>query len=141
MGELANYELNGIKYDIPYEWQGRHNVRWQKRVNVQPFHSNTSRIRFYKRPTVTIQEQTIPLYEKQQEYIEYNSYFSNQDPGELTGTAQQFPFYPVANDLYYWDYLTKNIKYGKISIVGYGNFIVPSFWQQLVDLKGDIIIS
>jgi len=63
LGELSKYEdNNGITTSIPIEWEGKYNVKWQKTINVNPSLSNTTKIRFYQRPTVTIKEILSPIY-------------------------------------------------------------------------------
>ena len=46
----------GEANDVPQEWNGRYNVKWQKQININPALPNTTRVRFYKRPKVTISE-------------------------------------------------------------------------------------
>ena len=63
LGELSKYEDgNGIINTIPIEWEGQYNVKWQKTINVNPSLVNTTKIRFYQRPTATITELLNPLY-------------------------------------------------------------------------------
>jgi hypothetical protein len=63
LGELKEYEtLNGLKIPVPFEWQNKYNVRWQKTVNVNPFLQNTTKVRFYRRPKVDITESVLPIY-------------------------------------------------------------------------------
>jgi len=62
LGELSEYDNNGLLTPIPSNWQGQYNVKWQKTINVNPTLSNTTKIRFYKRPTATITEILSPIY-------------------------------------------------------------------------------
>jgi hypothetical protein len=63
LGELSSYyDSDGLLSTIPLDWQGTYNVKWQKIVNVNPTLSNTTKIRFYKRPKVTINEILSPIY-------------------------------------------------------------------------------
>lgn len=48
--------------DVPQEWNGLYSVKWTKQVNINPALANTTRVRFYKRPQVTIAELLEPLY-------------------------------------------------------------------------------
>ena len=64
LGELSSYyDSDGLLSTIPLDWQGTYNVKWQKTVNVNPTLPNTTKIRFYKRPTVTINEILSPIYQ------------------------------------------------------------------------------
>ena len=63
LGELSSYyDSNNILTSIPTEWQGTYNVKWQKTINVNPTLANTTKIRFYKRPTAQINEILSPIY-------------------------------------------------------------------------------
>lgn len=63
LGELSSYyDANGLLTPIPIDWQGTYNVKWQKKVNVNPTLANTTKIRFYRRPTATISEVISPVF-------------------------------------------------------------------------------
>jgi hypothetical protein len=62
LGELYSYDNNGINTPIPTNWEGSYNVKWQKEINVVPSLANTTKIRFYKRPTANITEILSPIY-------------------------------------------------------------------------------
>jgi hypothetical protein len=62
LGELSSYDNNGINTPIPANWEGSYNVKWQKEINVVPSLANTTKIRFYKRPTASITEILSPIY-------------------------------------------------------------------------------
>ncbi len=63
LGELSSYyDSNGLLTPIPIDWQGTYNVKWQKSVNVNPTLANTTKIRFYRRPTVSITEIVSPIF-------------------------------------------------------------------------------
>ncbi len=62
LGELKEYTTNGLKVPIPENWKGVYNVRWQKQINVNPLLQNTTKIRFYRRPKVDVQEVIFPIY-------------------------------------------------------------------------------
>ena len=119
MGILKTYDKNGFKTNIPTNWAGYHNVRWQKRVNVQPYHPNTARIRFYKRPTVEIIEQSVPLYIKSTQNIVYNTYFTTLQVNEAKTQV------PLASTNYFV-YLTDCINNGTIKITSRGAFYSDS---------------
>ena len=51
LGELSKYDDgNGFLTPVPFDWQGKYNVKWTKTINVNPSLPNTTKIRFYKRP-------------------------------------------------------------------------------------------
>jgi hypothetical protein len=62
LGELKEYESDGLIMPIPSNWTDTYNVKWTKTVNVNPLLPNVTKIRFYKRPSVTIKEILQPLY-------------------------------------------------------------------------------
>lgn len=62
LGELSEYDNNGLRAPVPLNWQGQYNVKWQKQINVNPALANTTKIRFYKRPVATITETLSPIY-------------------------------------------------------------------------------
>jgi hypothetical protein len=62
LGEISSYESNGLISPIPTNWEGEYNVKWQKQINVNPALSNSTKIRFYKRPTAKITEILNPIY-------------------------------------------------------------------------------
>ena len=65
LGELKEYEtINGLKVPVPFEWQNKYNVRWQKTVNVNPLLANTTKVRFYRRPKVDVTESILPIYNR-----------------------------------------------------------------------------
>jgi hypothetical protein len=63
LGELGEYQdTNGLTLPVPLDWENKYNVRWQKQIDVNPSLANTTKIRFYKRPTVSITELLEPIY-------------------------------------------------------------------------------
>jgi hypothetical protein len=63
LGELSEYEDgNGIVTPVPLDWENKYNVKWQKQIDVNPSLANTTKIRFYRRPTVSITELLEPIY-------------------------------------------------------------------------------
>jgi len=63
LGEVNQYEDgNGMLTPIPLDWEGKYNVKWQKTINVNPSLANTTKIRFYERPTANITEILAPIY-------------------------------------------------------------------------------
>ena len=63
LGELKTYlDSEGNIQSIPEEWKGIYNVKWQKEFKVNRLIANEDRVRFYKRPQVSITELIKPLY-------------------------------------------------------------------------------
>lgn len=63
LGEAALYiDQNGNRQLIPDQWKDAYNVKWQKNINVNPLLPNTTKVRFYKRPTINIVESLEPIY-------------------------------------------------------------------------------
>ena len=63
LGELKTYlDSEGNTQPIPEEWKGIYNVKWQKEFKVNRLIANEDRVRFYKRPQVSITELIKPLY-------------------------------------------------------------------------------
>jgi len=58
LGE-AYYNENGD--DIPDQWKGVYNVKWQKRVTIDPLRVNDTKIRLYKNPTLEVTEILAPF--------------------------------------------------------------------------------
>ena len=63
LGEAKYYlDQNNIKQEIPADWRGVYNVKWQKNLTINPSLPNTTKVRFYKRPTANITEILSPIY-------------------------------------------------------------------------------
>jgi len=58
----ATITILGQLKDTPPEWNGLYSVKWQRQVNINPALANTTRVRLYKRPAVSIKELLQPLY-------------------------------------------------------------------------------
>jgi hypothetical protein len=79
LGELKTYiDSDGIKRDIPAEWKGVYNVKFEKTFKVNKLLSNEDKVRFYKRPKVTIDEISRPIFTATPTLI--------QQTGSLNGT-------------------------------------------------------
>ena len=65
LGELKTHvaDLNQIK-DIPKEWKGVYNVKWERTIQINKNISNETIVRFYKKPSVTIDELVKPIFTK-----------------------------------------------------------------------------
>ena len=65
LGELKTYlGENDAVTDVPSEWQGVYNVKWERSIQVNKNLSNETIVRFYKRPAVTIDEIVKPIITK-----------------------------------------------------------------------------
>jgi hypothetical protein len=89
LGELKEYvDSNGLISPIPVNWEGQYNVKWQKQINVNPALSNTSKIRFYRRPKIDITESVLPVYNR--------TVFSKTISGSINAT----PINPISGSDY-----------------------------------------
>ena len=83
LGELKTYIGNdGAITDVPDEWKGVYNVKWEKSFNINKNLNNESIVRFYKRPIVSITELVKPIFSK--------SITNVTETGEVSG----FPMNP-----------------------------------------------
>ncbi len=64
LGELKQYEDNGVIREIPDNWKGVYNVKWEKTFQINKLLSNEDKVRFYRRPDVTITEINKPIFTK-----------------------------------------------------------------------------
>ena len=79
LGELKQYlDGDAILRDIPAEWKGLYNVKWERAFKVNKLLSNEDKVRFYKRPKVTIDEISRPIFTATPTLI--------QQTGSLNGT-------------------------------------------------------
>jgi hypothetical protein len=63
LGELKTYiDENGVVRDVPAEWRGIYNIKWERTFNVNKNLSNETIVRFYKRPKITIDEINKPIF-------------------------------------------------------------------------------
>ena len=65
LGELKTYLGDGDSIeDVPQEWKGVYNVKWERTVQINKNISNETIVRFYKRPSVNIDELVKPIFSK-----------------------------------------------------------------------------
>ena len=65
LGELKSYfDDNGNKVDIPNEWKGVYNVKWERTLQINKNLANENIVRFVKRPKVTITEIVKTIFNK-----------------------------------------------------------------------------
>jgi hypothetical protein len=81
LGELKTYtdEL-GNTVDIPAEWKGIYNVKWNRSFQINRLLSNEDKVRFYRRPQVGITEIVKPIFN--------NVVTTIIQTGSITGIAQ-----------------------------------------------------
>lgn len=85
LGELKTYvDTDGIVRDVPTEWKGIYNCKWERKVKINKFLSNEDKVRFYKRPKVSIIEIVKPLFS--------NVVSSKTNTGNVSG----IPLFPIA---------------------------------------------
>ena len=65
LGELKTYrgESNAL-IDVPEEWKGVYNVKWERDIQINKNIQNETIVRFYQRPTVKIDELVKPIFTK-----------------------------------------------------------------------------
>ena len=84
LGELKTYLSDlGELLDIPNEWAGVYNVKWEKSIQINKNVSNETIVRFYRRPTVKIDELVKPIFTKNIPQI--------TQTGSLSGISQNPP--------------------------------------------------
>src|SRR6056300_178795 len=64
LGELKQYDDNGVKRDVPEQWKGAYNVKWERTFQINKNLSNEDKVRFYRRPAVSIDEIVKPIFSK-----------------------------------------------------------------------------
>jgi hypothetical protein len=86
LGELKEYvDETGIVRQVPDEWEGVYNVKWEREFKVNKLLSNEDKVRFYRRPQVTIDEIVKPI-------------FSGNPPTIIqTGSVNGLPLIPTEN--------------------------------------------
>ena len=63
LGELKQYlDTGGVLRDIPEEWKGLYNVKWEKSFKINKNLTNEDKVRFYRRPDVAITEIARPIF-------------------------------------------------------------------------------
>ena len=63
LGELKTYiDENGVVRDVPAEWRGVYNIKWERTFNVNKNLANETIVRFYQRPKITIDEINKPIF-------------------------------------------------------------------------------
>ena len=63
LGELKTYlDEGGLVLPIPDEWKNVYNVKWERTFQINRLLSNEDKVRFYRRPEVTINEIVKPIF-------------------------------------------------------------------------------
>lgn len=63
LGELKEYvDDEGFVRDVPDEWKGVYNIKWEKNFYINRRLGNEDKVRFYRRPEVDIEEITKPIF-------------------------------------------------------------------------------
>ena len=84
LGELKKYDDNGVIRDVPDQWKGTYNVKWERTFQINKSLANEDKVRFYRRPEVTISEIVKPI-------------FSGNPPSVTqTGSVNGIPLVPLA---------------------------------------------
>jgi len=113
LGELKTYlGTEGELLEIPEEWKGVYNVKWEQEFKINKNLSNENIVRFYKRPLVNITELVKPVFSK--------SVVTKTDLGKVFGSAL-IP--PVGTDLSTWTAGTSyELVRKKLSVNDTGSF-------------------
>lgn len=120
LGELNEYISNGFRTPIPDNWRDTYNVKWEKQINVNPFLANTSKIRFYRRPKITISESVLPIFNRVVNRVSVS--------GSINGT----PLSPNQFE----DYRTfKGITRYELSLNGLSQFS-ESMEREIIEING-----
>jgi hypothetical protein len=63
LGEAKTYiDENGNTQDIPEDWKGIYNLKWERTFQINRLLSNEDKVRFYRRPQVSINEIVKPIF-------------------------------------------------------------------------------
>lgn len=62
LGELKEYDNNGVTQKVPDEWEGIYNVKWERTFNINKNLANEDKVRFYRRPDININEIVKPIF-------------------------------------------------------------------------------
>ncbi len=63
LGELKTYvDENGIVQQIPQEWRDVYNLKWEREFTINKLLANEDKVRFYRRPEVSINEIVKPIF-------------------------------------------------------------------------------
>jgi len=66
LGELERYiDEQGIEREVPDEWKGVYNVKWERTFRVNKNLNNETIVRFVKRPQVQVEEIVKPFFTKE----------------------------------------------------------------------------
>ncbi len=66
MGELTHFiDERGVKRPVPEKWEDTYNVKWTRRFKVNSGLPNKEKVRFFKKPVVTIDEIVKQVYIKE----------------------------------------------------------------------------
>jgi|APSaa5957512622_1039677.scaffolds.fasta_scaffold02537_7 hypothetical protein len=89
LGELKTYvDTDGSITDVPSEWSGVYNVKWERDFKINKILPNEDRVRFYQRPLVTITELVKSIITK------------NIPSVTQTGSVQGIPELPITGTNY-----------------------------------------
>ena len=84
LGELKTFVGEDTITDVPLDWQGIYNVKWERDIQINKTLANETIVRFYKRPIINISEIVKPIFNK------------TINDSEATGSINGFPLQPSA---------------------------------------------
>lgn len=81
LGELEKYiDEDGFAQDIPEDWKGIYNIKWERDIKINKNIPNETRVRFLKKPQVIIEELNESFYSR-------NLVTATQSNGSVRGIA------------------------------------------------------
>lgn len=69
LGELKEYNDNNVTQEVPEDWRGVYNVKWERTFNINKKLANEDKVRFYRRPQININEILKPIFSGNPETI------------------------------------------------------------------------
>jgi len=120
LGEAKTYNDNGVVRNIPDEWDGVYNVKWEREFKINRNLPNIDRVRFKYRPEIAVSELSGSVYLTQITEIVQEGFVNGYPITPEVGTV-------LANK-YYGDILYKLIKTG--SGINKVPAIDKPFWES-----------
>ena len=103
MGELETFiNDRGVKKEVPDKWKDTYNVKWTRRFKVNPTLPNKEKVRFFKKPKVSIDEIVKQVYVKEIPNItqtgSVDGFAGTPEEGQDLSTWTAGTFYKIKNE-------------------------------------------